>query len=270
MKIAHILYFLILTNLTVSHIFTMEEQPTEQAKEDEFEKDQKLINWLESNPEIYNALRVFYRVPSSVDPEKTYYFPLELARKIVEDVIIHNNNLVHNNSQDLLNAIYYSNYGMKAAVRDQTNLDKIRQLLNQHYINVNIQDEYGNTPLLKATRKDRRDIVELLLENKADPNISNVNGYTALFWAISECDYKMIEKLLQKGAKPYISYMGETALHKAIKECWPSIVKLLLDYGADKYLKNENGETALDVAKKRLHGSQEIRKEIIDLLEIAD
>jgi ankyrin repeat protein len=57
----------------------------------------------------------------------------------------------------------------------------------------------------------------ILLENGADVNTPDKDGYTALMWAS--------------------------------RYCHESTVRLLLDHGADKELKNEHGESAIDLAK---------------------
>jgi uncharacterized protein len=54
---------------------------------------------------------------------------------------------------------------------------------------------------------------------------------------------------------------GWTSLHEAAQNGDPAMVKLLLDHGADRLLANDDGTTALDLAKKSGNS------EVIRLLE---
>ncbi len=55
---------------------------------------------------------------------------------------------------------------------------------------------------LASGRKDRLEIIELLLERGADIQQRGVNGYTPLHWAAAEDDPRLIEWLLARGADP--------------------------------------------------------------------
>jgi ankyrin repeat protein len=67
-----------------------------------------------------------------------------------------------------------------------TNFDLVKFLLQQPYIDVNIQDCTGNTALIFACWFDDISIVYLLLQHQdIDINIKNVNGKTALDKAVN-------------------------------------------------------------------------------------
>lgn len=53
-----------------------------------------------------------------------------------------------------------------------------------------------------STFRDHMDIVKMLLEKGADPNIPNDDNESPLFWAEANGDKEMQELLLQHGAKP--------------------------------------------------------------------
>lgn len=55
----------------------------------------------------------------------------------------------------------------------------------------------NETPLAAACRMGHLDIVNLLLENRADVDISDENGWTPLHWACSEDEEEVVERLLQ-------------------------------------------------------------------------
>ena len=83
---------------------------------------------------------------------------------------------------------------------------------------INIQNKYGWTLLHVAIRRDRRDMVNFLLDNGAD--INKVDG------------------------------VGWTPLMEAIMDDMPEIVSILVDRGADKTIANARGATAPMLAQK--------------------
>ena len=60
---------------------------------------------------------------------------------------------------------------------------EIVELLLDSGADPNIKNYRGNTALMMASVKGYSDIVRLLLERNADPNIQNNEGYTSLIWA---------------------------------------------------------------------------------------
>ena len=75
-------------------------------------------------------------------------------------------------------------------------IDKVKQLLEQEGIDVNVQNFEGYTALMLASMYGYADVVELLLEQEGiDVNAQNSNGYTALMWA-SRFGHTDIVKLL--------------------------------------------------------------------------
>ena len=83
---------------------------------------------------------------------------------------------------------------------------------------INIQNKYGWTLLHVAIRRDRRDMVDFLVNNGAD--INKVDG------------------------------VGWTPLMEAIMDDMPTLVNTLVDLGADKTIANGRGVTALMLAQK--------------------
>ena len=64
----------------------------------------------------------------------------------------------------------------------QNNIDKIKELLYSG-VDVNIKDNYGETPLYYASTYGQLQIVKLIIEYGADVNAKDNDGDTPLYWA---------------------------------------------------------------------------------------
>lgn len=124
---------------------------------------------------------------------------------------------------------------------------------------IDARDNWASTPLMGAVRELEKDIVELLLARGADVNAKTIDGDTVLMYAVDACgdvDDQMKKKMVSHyQIDDFEKFM--IARYGKNKE----IIKLLLAHGADVNAKNNNGESALDIAKKCG------KKEIIELLQ---
>lgn len=75
-------------------------------------------------------------------------------------------------------------------------IDRVKNFLDTG-INLNQQDEFGNTPLIQAAKYGRREVVQLLIAHGADVTAHNRSGWTALQYA-SYNNRPDIEELLRK------------------------------------------------------------------------
>ena len=143
---------------------------------------------------------------------------------------------------------------------DHNSVEMVQALLDAG-AHVNAQNVLGMTPLFTAIivargRESIRDIVNILLERGADPNLStntNCSGgfgdsFPSYFTPLSICrDEQMAHRLLSAGANPYAEGQdGYTPLHHAAmlgeKGC---DIRLLLKVGANLAARNHKGETPL-------------------------
>ena len=92
---------------------------------------------------------------------------------------------------------------------------EVAKFLIKYVKEINYGSDMG-TALMASTYKNQTELVKLLLESKANPNIADANGTTALLLALQ---FKNIE-----------------------------LVKLLLKFNADKTLKDNKGKTAFEYA----------------------
>jgi ankyrin repeat protein len=99
---------------------------------------------------------------------------------------------------------------------------------------------FGQTPLYNASSCSNYELVQLLLEYGADPNIQDLeDNESALMNSAYHNDVEVADLLLQYSANCDLqNRFNETALHIA---CWRghlNIVKLLLKYNANPFMKS--------------------------------
>ena len=149
------------------------------------------------------------------------------------------------------------------AVHSRDDIETIEMLL-QNGADVNAKDDnYGFTPLIKASMLGDTVVVSMLLEKGADVNAKNYRNQTSLWWASMRGFIDIVDMLLEKGADVNVKDLtnNSTALLNASSEGFTEIARMLLDNGADVNVTNYDGDTALTVAFWKGH------EEIVLLLE---
>ncbi|KAJ7445593.1 hypothetical protein FB451DRAFT_1412623 [Mycena latifolia] len=131
---------------------------------------------------------------------------------------------------------------------------------------VNREIEQG-TPLYIAVNEGHTDVVHVLLENSANPNVSMRNSGSALNVAAVQGNTKIVRLLLKKGA--YVDEMGGTygsALQAASALGHTEVVQLLLEEGADVTATHRKYGTALHAAAAsfRAHPEPAIVRLLLD------
>ena len=122
---------------------------------------------------------------------------------------------------------------------------RVQELLNDG-ANPNGRDKDGFTPLGVATKKGHLDVVKELIARGADINAKASNGYTALFYAARNGDLDIVKELIAKGADVNAKdKYGVTILISTVYKRRLAIVKELVTHGADVNAKNKSGKTAL-------------------------
>ena len=122
----------------------------------------------------------------------------------------------------------------------------VRALLQQP-LDVNVAELDGTTALHWAVHGDDLDIVALVLNAGAEVTATNRYGVTALSIACENGNALLIERLLNAGADPNTTLAdGETALMTAARTGRPDALTVLLRYGAEVNAKErQRGQTAL-------------------------
>ena len=141
--------------------------------------------------------------------------------------------------------------------------EAVRSLLQQH-ADVNAPEVDGTTALAWAVHHDDLETADLLIRAGANVNAKNDYGATPLWLACRNGNAVMVEKLLKAGANPNAAlWSGETALMAAADTGSVDAVKLLLTHGADpNAAENRGGQMALMWAVAGKHS--EVARALID------
>jgi len=116
---------------------------------------------------------------------------------------------------------------------------------------VNQKKSHGFTVLHDAVENGDLDVVKKLLDYKADPEIKNKKGNTALHFAVMSEDPKILELILEISTARLLNQKrvgSSTALHDAVEKGDVDVVKKLLEHKADPNIKNNKERTALHLA----------------------
>ena len=132
----------------------------------------------------------------------------------------------------------------------------VRALLSDG-ADVDASEVDGTTALHWAVHRDDQDLAELLIEAGADVTATNRYGVAPLSLACTNGSAHMVERLLTAGADPNSSLPeGETALMTAARTGRVEAVALLLDHGAAVNVAEEwQGQTALMWAAAEGHAA---------------
>ena len=121
----------------------------------------------------------------------------------------------------------------------------------------------GQTPFIRAALSGDIDVMRLLLQHGADPNIATAQGSTALMAAAGinwvpgqteshpEADYVEAVKLcLERGADVNATNSLQlAAIHGAANRGWVSIIQILADHGAKLDVKDVGGRSPMTFAE---------------------
>lgn len=136
------------------------------------------------------------------------------------------------------------------ALRDEADRAAL-YLLGQQRVQVEHRNAKGESPLMMAAFKGKPELVRRLIERQAEVNKP---GWAPLHYAAThpgENSVAVVRLLLEHHA--YIdaeSPNRSTPLMMAAHYGHPRVVRLLLEEGADPLLKNEQGLSAIDFARR--------------------
>jgi ankyrin repeat protein len=133
---------------------------------------------------------------------------------------------------------------------------EVERLLAQDKSQVNDFATDGFTPIALAAFFNQPELVRLLLQAGADPNLSarNPSKVNALHAAVAKEQLEICTLLLENGADPNAAQMQHVqALHSAVHRNNLALVQLLVEGGADVKGVMDNGDTPMLIAKREGH-----------------
>uniref|UniRef100_A0A7R9UAV8 RING-type domain-containing protein n=1 Tax=Pinguiococcus pyrenoidosus TaxID=172671 RepID=A0A7R9UAV8_9STRA len=121
---------------------------------------------------------------------------------------------------------------------------------------VDSRNPYGWTALLTAAYNGHVAVLRTLLRLGADASAKDTEGWTALMYAAQKCHQEAVETLIQHsiGGIDERNDDGWTPLMLAAGFGDRTTVECLLDYGASLHASNNDGKTALDLARAAENG----------------
>lgn len=123
-------------------------------------------------------------------------------------------------------------FGADVNIKNQEKNNALMEMLDNNWIN-------------KIT-PDALRIIEILINAGIDVNATNVYGETPILLAVKKNNFELVKLLLNSGANPNVSFGGYeiTPLKIAASNGNFDIVKILLQAGANPNASNQEGETA--------------------------
>ncbi len=173
------------------------------------------------------------------------------ANDSIEKLSENKNNLQSKNPIDSLTPVYY-------AVK-KNDVKMVKFLLSKG-AKLSVQDEYGITPLHKATSKE---MAEFLLNNGLDLSARDNFGNTVMHNAATDGNVELVQFLICRNNKlTEGEAKKDTPLMLAAARNKTEVVDLLLKNGANPSAENEVGKTALFYALYT-PGKEEVAKALI-------
>lgn len=107
----------------------------------------------------------------------------------------------------------------------------------------------GVTPLMTASADGQRRLVRLLLSAGADVNARDAEGTTPVILAARNGHLTVVKVLLAAGANVNVSQNGRSLLMQIVEGGDLLTAEMLVAAGADVNYRNDDGLTALDLAR---------------------
>lgn len=116
---------------------------------------------------------------------------------------------------------------------------------------LNVQNSFGETPLMCAVSSQNTDAVLTLIKGKVSLNAENRMGYTALHCAVLHGTEEVLLALLRAGCATNMPHWPETPLHLAASKADETFCDILVEFGANPFELFQKDDTLLHVAARR-------------------
>lgn len=152
----------------------------------------------------------------------------------------------------------------------------IIKLLIEKGANPGYENLFGETPLINAISKNKKDHISILIKAKADINYINKKQFSPLMHAVMSNNLEIVLLLIQLGANVNLKNKNnESAISMARSQGYTEIVKILLDASIQQYFQKTAGCITSPfyfavIALGNLEKSSTSISQKIDTLEYAD
>lgn len=118
-------------------------------------------------------------------------------------------------------------------------------------------------PMHEAAKRGNLEFLQECIANRVSVNGLDNAGSTPLHWAARGGHADCVKALLSAPGIEVnvVNKIGDTALHGAAWKGHPETISLLLEAGADKKKRNQEGQTAYDLAGRNADAQQLLRAE---------
>ena len=146
-----------------------------------------------------------------------------------------------------INAVFAQNSNCFDIAR-KGSLSEIKSLFEKDKNSINAIDEKGSSMLILACYRGNHQVAQFLIDNGADLNYASTNG-NALMACVFKNEIQLLDELLQKKANIDLTDAnGQTALMLAVQLNNVQMVKKIVSSGANKSLKCKQNKTAFEYA----------------------
>ena len=130
---------------------------------------------------------------------------------------------------------------------ERGNVAKVKKHLSTKMIDVNFGNGWHDeTPLAMAAQGGHKEVVQLLMDAGAHPEMTNLHGSTPLHAAAKSGHRDVVSHLLERGGEPNrANKYGWTPLHEAAFEGHKDVIKVLHQGGAEPNKTDVRGLTPL-------------------------
>lgn len=199
---------------------------------------------------------------------------LTIIQKLVENGA--DINITDNNGDSAISILRMHGASANSQDRDlEAYLEALRFLLSQPDVHKNSMNKEGITTLMRASQNGQAEVVKLLLEYGADPNIQcmpaidkaskpSLTGFTALLFATVNNHLGIVKLLLLNKADPNLKFKGtgETPLMATKNE---AIIHTLLENGADPSILDNDGNSVIHLI---INEQIEQKEDFLEILQI--
>ncbi len=134
------------------------------------------------------------------------------------------------------------------AIQNHVSPETLTMLISMGYP-VDRRNSEGKTPLILAVQLNQVVLANTLIQNKADPFVTDNSGTCALTLVLDGGNQEILNAMVQSsGNRKDVS--GDTILHYAARIADDVTIKRLINMGMDRTVRNISGETAYATAQR--------------------